>query len=434
MSRTERDTAMPPGSAIAWMRAARLTPSPKMFWSSSSTITSPRWTPMRNSMRWFSVIASLNCAMRSWISIDAATAPTAEPNSASMASPAVPTSRPLPAMMAGRQTSICADFRCRKVRVSAPSIMRVKPARSAWTMAARRRCMASPVYRSLAALESRLPLLTHRRQALLQVLGGPAFADAFADPGNVGFGLGELLDRPLHVRHRQWRQARQPVRHLVDPGLELGAVDQPVEIAHPQQVLVAEILRQEEGALGEARAHLLRIAAQAARIIVQAKARGRHEEAHAPDAQPKVAGQRHVGGAAIDAAVQGAERRHAHRLQPVHHRLEARIAFRRRGRLAARRLTAWKRAMIEARAEALLAGAGEHRDTHVGIGVGLLDGSTQPRQPGRIEAVVPGRIVERDRGARAVDGEQYGVGHDAPRIAEWVVKGDRARHSAGRRK
>src|SRR5471032_610632 len=385
-------------------------------------------------MRWFSSSLSLNCAMRSWISIDAATAPTAEPNSASMASPAVPTSRSLPAMMAGRQTSICADFRCRKVRVSAPSIMRVKPARSAWTMAARRRCIASPVYRSLPALESGLALLAHCRQTLLQVLGGAALADALADPGNVRLGLGELLDRPLHVRHRQRRQARQPACHLVDLGLELRPVHQPIEIAHTQQVLVAEILRQEEGALGEARTYLLRIAAQAARIIVQAKARRRHEEAHAADTETEIAGQRHVGGAAIDAAVQRAERRHAHRLEPVHHRLEARIAFRRRRGLAAR-----QGAMIEARAEALLAGPCENRDAHVRIGVDLLDRRAQERQSGRIEAVVPGGIVERDRGARAVDrkqygGEQYGVGHDAPRIAEWVVKGDRARHSTGRRR
>ena len=56
--------------------------------------------------------------MRSWMSIAALTAVTAEPNSASMASPAVPTRRPLAAWMAGRQTSICAVFRCRKVRVS----------------------------------------------------------------------------------------------------------------------------------------------------------------------------------------------------------------------------------------------------------------------------------------------------------------------------
>ena len=82
-------------------------------------------------MRWFSSSASLKRAMRSWMSIDAPTAVTAEPNSASMASPAVPTIRPCAARIAGRQTSIWADFRCRKVRVSAPSIIRVNPARSA---------------------------------------------------------------------------------------------------------------------------------------------------------------------------------------------------------------------------------------------------------------------------------------------------------------
>ena len=46
--------------------------------------------------------------MRSWMSIATETADTAEPNSASMASPAVPTKRPLPVMIAGRQTSVWA--------------------------------------------------------------------------------------------------------------------------------------------------------------------------------------------------------------------------------------------------------------------------------------------------------------------------------------
>jgi hypothetical protein len=75
-----------------------------------------------------------------WMSIAAATADTAEPNSANMASPAVPTSgrdgidgRP-PDLDLGRlQVPEGAGL--------APSIMRVKPAMSAWTMAARRRCM-----------------------------------------------------------------------------------------------------------------------------------------------------------------------------------------------------------------------------------------------------------------------------------------------------
>ncbi len=156
---------MPPGSASAWMRAARLTPSPKMFWSSSSTMTSPRCTPMRKFMRCSGSIVSLNFAMRSWMSSAALTAVTAEPNSASMASPAVPTRRPLAAWMAGRQTSICAVLRCRKVRVSEPSIMRVKPAMSAWTMAARRRCMIGSAALEAGGRRSRSAARPSRRSS-----------------------------------------------------------------------------------------------------------------------------------------------------------------------------------------------------------------------------------------------------------------------------
>src|SRR5688500_20063867 len=41
-----------------------------------------------------------------------------------------------------------------------------------------------------------------------------------------------------------------------------------------------------------ARAHLLGVAPQSAGIVVQPKARRRHEELHAPDAEPEIAGER----------------------------------------------------------------------------------------------------------------------------------------------
>ena len=56
------------------MRSARFTPSPNRSWFSSSTMTSPRCTPMRNISFCSSSSSSLNCAMRSWMSIAAATA------------------------------------------------------------------------------------------------------------------------------------------------------------------------------------------------------------------------------------------------------------------------------------------------------------------------------------------------------------------------
>src|SRR5262249_41688121 len=161
-----------------------------------------------------------------------------------------------------------------------PSIMRVNPARSAWTMAARRRCMF-PYFTTLlasAALECRRPPFPKRAQALAQVLRGLALTDALPDPRNVRLGLGELLDGPLHVRHGNRGQSRKFGRSFVDPGRELIAVDQPVQVADTQEVLVSEFLRQKEGPLGEARAHLLGIAAQPARVVVQSKTRRRHEE------------------------------------------------------------------------------------------------------------------------------------------------------------
>src|SRR5258708_37422599 len=122
-----------------------------------------------------------------------------------------------------------------------------------------------------APLESRRALLAQRTQALAQILRGMAFANALADLGDGRLGLGELLDGPLHVGHGQRLQAGELGRGLVDAGLELGAIDQPVEITDAQQVLVGEILGQQEGALGEAWAHLLGVAAKPARIVVQAK-------------------------------------------------------------------------------------------------------------------------------------------------------------------
>src|SRR5260370_27968554 len=128
--------------------------------------------------------------------------------------------------------------------------MRLKS--TCWAAAAPQKTISAartaPANFTSAPLEGGCPLLAQRAQALAQVLRGLALADAFADLGDVGFGLGELLDRALHVGHGKRRQARELGRGLVDTGLELGAVYQPVEEADAQEVLVGEVLRQHEGA------------------------------------------------------------------------------------------------------------------------------------------------------------------------------------------
>ena len=71
----------------------------------SSTMTSPRCSPIRNIRRCSSSSASLKRAIRSWMSIAAATAATAELNSASTELATMFTMRPPAASTAGRHTS-----------------------------------------------------------------------------------------------------------------------------------------------------------------------------------------------------------------------------------------------------------------------------------------------------------------------------------------
>jgi hypothetical protein len=76
---------IPPGSASASRRAAILTPSPKM--SPSSTMTSPRLTPMRNLMRRSSGTSGSRSIIPRWTSAAQRTASTTLANSANKPSP-----------------------------------------------------------------------------------------------------------------------------------------------------------------------------------------------------------------------------------------------------------------------------------------------------------------------------------------------------------
>src|SRR5687767_1864455 len=91
-----------------------------------------------------------------------------------------------------------------------------------------------------ASLEGGRPSFLERAQALAQIVRRLALADAFANPGDVGLGLGELLDGALHVAHGKRCETCKLGRDLVDLAGEVGALDQPVEVAHGQEVGVAE--------------------------------------------------------------------------------------------------------------------------------------------------------------------------------------------------
>src|ERR1700730_19369122 len=106
---------IPPGSARASSRAATLTPSPNM--SCSSTITSPRLTPMRKVMRLSSGVSALRSAIPRWTSAAHRTASTTLENSASIPSPVFFTIRPRCSLIFGSTRS----QRCAFSRSCVPS-------------------------------------------------------------------------------------------------------------------------------------------------------------------------------------------------------------------------------------------------------------------------------------------------------------------------
>ena len=51
-------------------------------------------------------------------------------------------------------------------------------------------------------------------------------------------------------------------------------------------------------------------------------------------------------------------------------------------------------------------------DPNVRVGVGRLDRDQQLAEPGWVQTIVLCGVVQGDRGARAVDGQENGVAHD----------------------
>ena len=113
---------MPPGSAMPSIRAAMLTPSPKI--SSPSMMMSPTLMPMRN---WIGLASELpaSCSRTClWISIAQVTASTALANSTSAPSPMSLTMRPEWAAIVGSISSRRKAFRRASVPASSMPMRR----------------------------------------------------------------------------------------------------------------------------------------------------------------------------------------------------------------------------------------------------------------------------------------------------------------------
>src|SRR5574341_538652 len=145
----------------------------------SSSITSPRLTPMRKVMRRFSGSAPLHWPSCACIAAAASTASTALANSASMLSPGMSTTRPR-CFATTSATRLRQVVSVRTVAASSSPIRRLKPAASALRIAASLRG-TRVAYRSAEEDEAQRDL--DQREITGQARVGPRTGHAFGEVG-----------------------------------------------------------------------------------------------------------------------------------------------------------------------------------------------------------------------------------------------------------
>src|SRR4051794_2617155 len=248
-----------------------------------------------------------------------------------------------------------------------------------------------------AAPEDRCALLAPRPERLGMVLGlGAAGAHRFQRAA-VEPAAGGLVDCPLQPGKRQRRVRGKGCRQHVDSCLQLRRRDRLVEIADAQELRRLERLRGHEHLLCRGDAEPADIALDAAGVIDDAETRRRHDQPHALDPDPEIAGQRQIGRAPIDTAVQRRDCWHPQPFERIDRALEGVAA-----RLLAMRVSGApveQCADMVAGAESLCTGAGQHQDADRRVLVDPREGLAQQGQIVRLDAIVLARPVEPDRGA-----------------------------------
>lgn len=210
---------------------------------------------------------------------------------------------------------------------------------------------------------------------------------------------GGLVQRTLDGGQSQRGIAGDAARQLIDARLKLVGRHHLIEIADAQELLRVGGLGGEKELLGGSEAQTGDVAAHTARIVDDAEACGRHEHLHPGDADAEIAGQGHVGGAAVNAAVQRGDGGHAQRFEAIDHALEGvRVV------IASAFLVVAQRAYVEARAEALACARQDH-DPDRGIGVDAIEDLDQRREIVGLQPVVLARPVEKHKGTSIGDGE-----------------------------
>src|SRR5215469_16408223 len=244
----------------------------------------------------------------------------------------------------------------------------------------------------LPAFEHRLALLRPGLERLGVILGCGAGGARGGERIAVEPAGRDAVDRPFEAGQGQRRVGGQCGGERIDPRRQFLRRHDLVEIADAAHLLGLDRLGRHEKLLRRAGAEPRYVALDTTRVVDDPEPRRRHQHPHALDADAEVAGQREVGGTAVDAALQRRDSRHAQRLEAVDDSFERVVGLAGFG-LAGMSLQ--ERPDMIARRKAL-PGPREDQHAHARVIVDPGKGVAQDGEIARFEAVVLARSVEPD--------------------------------------
>src|ERR1700722_18243695 len=253
-----------------------------------------------------------------------------------------------------------------------------------------------------AQLKPRRALLGEGLDAFLDLVAAHAVAVPLVGRRLIKLAARDLVDGALHAAHRDRRVTGQDAGEPVDLFVQRFDWHHRGEIADPQHFRRADFFGGEKQSLGIVEPEACHVTRDAAFIIVQAESGGRHEHFAGVDADAEIAGQRQIGRAAIDPAIEPADGGNADVFEPVDDRLEGRaraFLFDVAGGALGHGIE------VVAGAESA-AGAGEHQNANRGIGFDLRKQLPQHVEIVGLQSIEMPRPVQANGGACALAFQQ----------------------------
>ena len=138
--------------------------------------------------------------------------------------------------------------------------------------------------------------------------------------------MADFIQRFFHALNGQRRAIGERGRQGVHRRIQFRRLHQMREVADAEQFFCPQLFRSQEQALRIVETQAGDITLKPGRVVMHAKPGGGHEHFHPRHANAEIRRQREIRGTAINAALQAANGRHAHRFKPVRHGFEARRA------------------------------------------------------------------------------------------------------------